>query len=213
MNITGIGLTSFGVALSGAMMPGPLLAVTVERTVRQGFFAGPLIISGHALLEIIMVLLLFFGLGEALKNTWVMTIFAFAGGILLVVMGISLLCQTKKFTLAWPKGDNPGKRSFSSVTAGIIVSLANPYWTLWWLTIGLSYLSLAIPLGISGISSFFLGHILADLAWYSLISFLVSRAVKSFSRNVFRLIFSSCGLFLIVLGLRFVVRGLPYIPN
>ncbi|HPP13333.1 MAG TPA: LysE family transporter, partial [bacterium] len=57
MNLAAIGLTSFVIALSGALMPGPLLAVTVERSVRDGFIAGPLVVLGHGLLEVILVVL------------------------------------------------------------------------------------------------------------------------------------------------------------
>ena len=49
--LAGLASTSFIVALSGALMPGPLLTVTVGEAARRGFWAGPLIMVGHALLE------------------------------------------------------------------------------------------------------------------------------------------------------------------
>jgi threonine/homoserine/homoserine lactone efflux protein len=41
-------VTSFIVALSGAVMPGPLLTVTISETSRRGLMTGPLLIVGHA---------------------------------------------------------------------------------------------------------------------------------------------------------------------
>ena len=66
--LAGLASTSFIVALSGALMPGPLLTVTVGEAARRGFWAGPLIIVGHALLELALVLLLLVGLGAWLNR-------------------------------------------------------------------------------------------------------------------------------------------------
>ncbi|HEY3298723.1 MAG TPA: LysE family transporter, partial [Armatimonadota bacterium] len=68
MPILKIFAASFMVALSGAMMPGPLLTVTVSQTVRRGFIASVLLMIGHALLELVLVAGLIFGLGGVLKN-------------------------------------------------------------------------------------------------------------------------------------------------
>ena len=40
----GIFATSFVIALSGALMPGPVLTVTISESTKRGFWAGPLII-------------------------------------------------------------------------------------------------------------------------------------------------------------------------
>ncbi len=66
--LAGVASTSFIVALSGALMPGPLLTVTVGEAARRGFWAGPLIMVGHSLLELALVLLLLVGLGAWLNQ-------------------------------------------------------------------------------------------------------------------------------------------------
>src|SRR3972149_5217323 len=48
------------------------------------------------------------------------------------------------------------------VADGIIASISNPYWSLWWATIGLGYLALSSGQGLTGVAFFFAGHILAD---------------------------------------------------
>ena len=70
--LAGVPVTSFIVALSGALMPGPLLTLTVGEAARRGFWAGPLIIVGHALLELALVLLILAGVGVWLHRPLVL---------------------------------------------------------------------------------------------------------------------------------------------
>ena len=54
---------SFTLALSGVLMPGPLLTVTIAESARRGFWAGPLLMTGHSILELLIVLAIFKGWG------------------------------------------------------------------------------------------------------------------------------------------------------
>ena len=71
---------SFTLALSGALMPGPLLTVTVSESTRIGFKAGPLLMTGHAVLELLLVIAIVYGLGPFLKSPSVMGIISLFGG-------------------------------------------------------------------------------------------------------------------------------------
>ncbi|HEY1405238.1 MAG TPA: LysE family transporter, partial [Spirochaetota bacterium] len=62
--------SSFLIALSGAMMPGTLLTVTVAESTRRGMIAGPLLILGHAILEFALLLALLFGLAPLFGKEW-----------------------------------------------------------------------------------------------------------------------------------------------
>jgi len=48
--------------------------------------------------------------------------------------------------------------------------VANPYWIIWWATIGLGYILYSWLFGFWDIASFFSGCILSDMAWYSLVA-------------------------------------------
>ena len=56
MTLVVIFFSSFMIALSGALMPGPLLTVTISEATRRGTVAGPLMILGHGILELALVL-------------------------------------------------------------------------------------------------------------------------------------------------------------
>ena len=79
--------SAFVVALSGALMPGPLLAVTLGHSPRFGWTFGPLAILGHAMLELGLISLVFLGAGPVLKSHGVQAAVGLAGGVILVWMG------------------------------------------------------------------------------------------------------------------------------
>ena len=81
---------------------------------------------------------------------------------------------------------------------GIVMSAANPYWIIWWATIGLGYILRSKEYGIIGILVFFCGHLLADLAWYALISTAVGKGRSFFSDHIYRGIIGVCAGFLTV---------------
>ncbi|MGM0441448.1 MAG: LysE family transporter [Elusimicrobiota bacterium] len=201
---------AFIVALSGALMPGPLLTVTVAHSMRRGFPAGPLVVLGHMLLELTLIILILLGLKNFLLIPSVITVVFLAGGSILIYMGIDLLRKGDQFTLE-PRSRDLSFLTYNPVVSGIVVSLANPYWFIWWITIGLGYLIKALEYKILGISLFFGGHILADLAWYSFISYTFSRTKNILSTKNYHKIIFGCGVFLILFGLWFLYGGLEKI--
>ncbi len=206
--LAGVPATSFVVALSGALMPGPLLTVTVGEAGRRGFWAGPLIILGHGLLELALVLLLLAGVGGWLNRPPILGTVGVVGAGLLGWMGWNLLraARTSRLSL---EGQEAG--GLHPVLAGVLLSLANPYWLLWWLTIGLGYVLFAARFGLAGVFLFFAGHILADLAWYSLVAAAVARGRRFLSDTAYRGFLAGCGVFLFVFGGYFGLQGLKFL--
>jgi len=203
-------ITAFGVGLSGAMMPGPLLTATIVSTARHGFIAGPLIVLGHALLELALLIALLAGFSTILLLPHVGQTVAIVGGSFLLYLGFSMGKDIIKGKLNLP--DYPPEQVSSTplmhpIVAGILISVSNPYWSIWWATIGLSYLTIAWKSSTSGIVSFYSGHILADLFWYSLIAFIISTGSRWLNPLVYRLILLLCSIFLLGLGIYFIYSG------
>lgn len=206
MQVTALFITAFLVGLSGAMMPGPLLTLTIAESARRGFIAGPLIILGHAILELLLIFVLLGGLSEYFHRADVTNIIALVGGSFLIYLGITMVRDTLAGNVTLDKLDKAEVKQirFHPIIAGALVSLSNPYWSLWWATIGLSYLTLALRSGIPGIASFFSGHIMADLAWYSLVALAISAGQRFISQRIYAAILVFCGLFLLGLGTYFI---------
>jgi len=219
MEVVGLFVTAFIVGLSGAMVPGPLLTVTIGESARHGMIAAPLIVLGHIVLELLLVGALFIGLGGFLKSgvpQWL----AIFGGIYMLWMGWSMIRDVFAGRVSLPptregvmEQDKPVANNCSGwikvrlVIAGIFVSLANPYWILWWASVGLGYITMAIESGTVGVASFFTGHISSDLAWYIMIGAVVSGGRRLFNETVYRGVLLVCGVFLFGMGGYFIHYG------
>src|SRR4030042_762642 len=181
--LAGIPVTSFIVALSGALLPGPLRTLRVGEAARRGCRACPLIIVGHALLELALVLLLLAGLGVWLHRPAVLGTVGVLGAGMLGWMGVGLLKASRHSRLEL---DAKTEAGLHPVAAGVLMSAANPYWLIWWLTIGLGYVMFSMKFGFLGVALFYVGHILADFAWYTLVSGAVAQGRHFISDKYYR---------------------------
>jgi threonine/homoserine/homoserine lactone efflux protein len=197
--------SSFVIALSGAMMPGPLLASTISESSQRGFIVGPLLIFGHSILELLLLLALVLGVSPFLQRDDVFATVAISGGIILLWMAVGMFRTLPSLSLAL----NPGViRRSSLVLSGAILSISNPYWIIWWATVGFGYILQSLPYGIWGICFFYTGHILADLAWYSAVSAAVGRGRHLFSDDLYRGIIGTCAVVMVIFACYFFYTGL-----
>ena len=204
---------SFTLALSGVLTPGPILTLTVAESARRGFKAGPLIITGHVLLELLLVLAIIQGLGSYLKSSLVMGIIASVGGCMLIWLGVGMLRTAGNVSLHEERGGATFRRTPHPIIMGLLASLSNPYWTLWWATIGLGYLVAAMKFGLWGVIAFFFGHIAADFSWYSIISFGISRGKTLLKDKTYQIMIRACGVFLLGFGAWFLVAAKGYLAG
>lgn len=200
MSYSSIFLVSFTIAFTGALAPGPLLTAVISESTKRGFKAGPLIILGHAVIEVVMVALLISGIAYFIHNPVVLKIISVLGISILLYFGGSMLWSIPKLSLDFSeKGRSPSNLTL----LGITMSLANPYWTIWWLTIGLGLVLGAQKQGFLAVVVFFAGHIMADFVTYCSISLAISRGRKYFSLKLYKTIIAGCGLALILFAIWF----------
>lgn len=201
-----LAVTSFIVALSGALMPGPLLTATVGESTRQGGVAGPLLIAGHAILEMALLAALCLGAAPLLTNRAATAGISCAGGVVLFLLAWGMYRALPALSIEAPLPKGRGQSRL--VLTGMMVSLSNPYWILWWATFGLACILQSRRLGLMGIVAFFIGHISADFSWYSLISFSVAKGRAFFTDKIYRLIVGVCAGFLVLFAGFFLYKGL-----
>jgi threonine/homoserine/homoserine lactone efflux protein len=213
MSLALIFATSLLIGFSGAMMPGPVSAMAVTEGARRGFWAGPLITLGHGLAELAIVAGLAFGLGRVLALSFVSALIGLLGGTFLLWMGYSIIRDTRRgiVSLELAPAKAQGMTRFGPVGAGLLTSVANPYWVLWWATIGAGYVILSLEAGIAGLLAFYLGHILSDLSWNSLLSFLVASGRHRLHEGIYRRVLIACGFFLMIFSLYFLWSGIRFL--
>jgi threonine/homoserine/homoserine lactone efflux protein len=231
----GIAVTSFLVGLSGAIMPGPVLTITIGETAARlrvaspdghlpsagrteagdrngralGALVGPLIVLGHGILEIVLIAGLVLGLGRLLVLGPVIGTIGLVGGVVLVWMAWGMFKSTKDLSLRSLCA--PTGRRQHPVLAGILTTLCNPYWIIWWATIGLGYIALSMRMGVVGLASFYLGHILSDLVWYGSVSLSLAMGHRLLTDRVYRGLVAVCASFLLAFGLYFGYAGVRYL--
>ncbi len=188
--------------------PGPVSTAIVGESTRRGFIVGPLVATGHCLLEFGMVVLLALGLSAGLNTPPVTTAVAVVGGGLLLWMGGGMVWGALKGGLRLPR---PGVEvkllsNWQLVGLGVGATLVNPFWYAWWVTVGTTYL--AFPqvqaLGFAGLLTFYFGHITGDYLWDSILSGVVGGGRKWIGDRVYRAIIGACGAYLVYLGVVFI---------
>ncbi|MFZ3086114.1 MAG: LysE family transporter, partial [Candidatus Hydromicrobium sp.] len=156
---------SMVVAFSGALVPGPMLTLVISSVARKGFWTSFFIVVGHSLLELVVVISFFLGILKFLDNPLIAKIIGLMGGIFLLYLGIDIVVSIfkKKFTIDFKsvlkQKTITGKSTGTVILKGILISLVNPYWYIWWISIGAAFLIKSVEFNTLGISSFYIGHI------------------------------------------------------
>jgi threonine/homoserine/homoserine lactone efflux protein len=203
--------TSFVVGLSGALMPGPLMTVTIDYSARRGFRTGMLPLIGHAAAETAVVVALVLGLSQLIQGSLVKGTVGLVGGAVLAWMGYGMGKEAwlGKISLALA-GGGPAAGP-TPIATGVLVSISNPYWLLWWATVGANYVAWSLQWGTAGLATFLGAHLLSDLAWLAFIAAVIVTGRKVLNDTIYRGLILVCGLFLVGLGLYFAVSGFTFL--
>lgn len=202
-----LALLAFITGFSGAIMPGPLLVAVIEKTSRQGLRAVAGLMSGHALLELALVALLALGLHPLLARRRMRAAIGLVGGAALLYMGVDMLRAAPGLTLQLRAGAAAPDSFARLMLLGAGISLANPYFTGWWATVGAGQLAHMAPRTPREHLAFYLGHEAADYAWYGLVGVLLITSRRWLTDGVYRGLIVACGAALLLIGAQFLRAG------
>ena len=191
---------AFTIGLTGALAPGPTLVATINSSLKSGWTAGPKVALGHALVELFVFLLIVLGLAAAAQQYSRFT--AVLGGLALIAFGLLTVKGSKKASLTAPDSNT----AQNPYLAGVLTSAANPYFWIWWLSIGSAMVINGLKGGLVLASLFMIGHWGADFGWYTLVSASLDKGRKVLSEVNYQRILALCGCFLIVFGLYYLTK-------
>lgn len=192
------------VSTSGVMSPGPLFAANIFYGLKQGAKAGLKLSYGHTVVELPLVILL--GVGAisleefpqfriAISILGGLGLFAFAG------------LQIKSIFLQ--KKESVFQNKHGAFFAGILFSALNPFFIVWWLTIGFKLISDSIAVwSLGGIGIMFAFHIWMDYAWLGSTSFLASKGSSFLTDKSYKILLVVLSAVLVYFGIIFLLDGL-----
>ncbi len=190
------------ISASGVMSPGPLFAANIVYGLKEGKIAGLKMAVGHTIVELPLIILL--GIGTVSIETFpeyriTLTIIGAIGLFSFAALQIKSI-----FKKNFEKSRNPTKNSFF---AGIFLTALNPFFLIWWFTIGFILITESIVLwGIYGILILFIFHIWMDYVWLFAIAGFASKAKNILSNRNYKMLIIGLSMILVYFGINFLLQ-------
>lgn len=183
------------------MQPGPVTATAIAMGAHNRY-AGILIAIGHGIIEFPLIVVIILGLGKYFELQKVQIAIGLAGGVFLLLMAIQGLLSLKA------KAENKSRvLTNKPVLAGIILSASNPYFLLWWATVGLALATQAKEWGIWAFALFALAHWSVDLIWLQILSWVSFKGSVLLGPRGMRIVLMICSAALFAFGLFFMFNA------
>jgi threonine/homoserine/homoserine lactone efflux protein len=221
---------------SGVLSPGPLFLANLIYGSNQGYYAGIKIATGHMTVELLLIFLLslsFFGLASFIAGPAALRMIGLIGGIAIILFAMAqILNITKKvgYTADIINKNSKNKNqdigygssyfflldkisrkiNLGPLMVGMIFTAMNPFFVMWWLTVGLKLISDSIYLfGIlEGALVLFLFHIWMDYAWLALTAYLISKGWSIVKKRSYHFFMICINIILISYGFYFLLTNI-----
>ena len=212
MTLLDIGLQIILVSVSGVLSPGPLFFANLVLSKNGGFWSGIKIAIGHTIVELPVVILYSIPLIIFTSQSVTFSIInfiSFIGGISLISFGIlfvvKIISKNNKHNYIIESS-----RIEKPVIAGMLFTGINPFFFLWWISVGIKLISdsialLGYPIGIAFL---FLVHVWMDYAWLGLTSYFASRGISVFRSQYHKFIILILTIPLFYYGINFTLTAI-----
>lgn len=224
MSFTGSLLVFLGtvaaISVTGVMMPGPVTAAAIAKGYHRKW-AGMHIALGHAVVEFPTIALIALGFSALLGHPYVSVVIGILGGAMLIFMGGSMIvsrggvvaklrkqgagCPAASDGKGWPAVDDPFP--YHPFIAGIVTTASNPYYILWWATLGAALIANALQFGLLVLVVFAMLHWSIDLGWDIFLSYTVNRSRGFWNDRVYIGVFAACGAIMLAFGVWFAASA------
>jgi len=207
MDLPGFIITVIVVTASGALAPGPLFFGLLMHGSREGARAGFTCAVGHMMAELPLVLALSLGLLAAASQPTMKSIIGLVGGIGLICFGTLQIYDTLKGKPEFGGEPKTSRIPASSLILGFALTALNPYFILWWLTIGSVLIVQALAFAaIAGVLIMYIAHVWMDYAYLTAIAHLGKKGRSIIGSRYYKLVLVAFGMILIYYGSTFILN-------
>lgn len=196
------------VTASGALAPGPLFAANLLQGAKGGLKSGFMMSVGHTLVELPLVILIALGISSVMSFPGFSLVVGLVGGCALIGFGLVQIVGAARHRIKLDEVQEAGiqKKAF---VLGVGLTALNPYFILWWLTVGLGLVFQAVELGaLLGVLIMYVSHVWMDYAWLIGTAYLSARGTILIGGRGYRLLLLGLAAFLIYFGVGFISRSL-----
>ncbi|MCE5325728.1 MAG: LysE family translocator [Planctomycetaceae bacterium] len=189
------------ISLSGVMAPGAITAATIAAGARNRH-AGSLIALGHGVVEFPLMVLIVLGASHFLQGRGAQIGIGLVGGAVLVFTAIMTL-------LGLRGGSEPAPHTqrWGPLVTGIVLSAANPYFLVWWATVGLALTTRAMGLGVWAFAIFAVVHWALDLIWLEALSMGSSHGARLLGPRAQKAVLVLCSAAMLFFAATFIRDG------
>jgi len=162
---------------------------------------------GHTLVELPLVILMALGISSVMNLPG----FAFAvgliGGSALIAFGLLQIRDAIQQSRTLEPVREVGLQK-KALILGVVLTALNPYFILWWLTVGLGLVVQAVELGaLLGVIIMYFAHVWMDYAWLTGTAYLSARGTMLLGGRGYKLLLLGLAAFLIYFGVGFIARS------
>ena len=197
------------ITASGALAPGPLFFVTISHGARSGAKSGLVFSIAHTLVEFTLVMLLACGLLTVANEPIVKLTVGVAGGIVLLIFGAMQIRDS--LTSKFSETKSGGVATRNLILIGLAFTGLNPFFIVWWLTVGANLIILSIEFAsLAGVVFMYVCHVWMDYAWLTSVAHFAKMGTNVVGFKWYRVIVAVFGAVLIYFGFTFLVSSLTF---
>jgi len=189
---------------SGALAPGPLFFATVSQGSKHGAKTGLIFSIAHTVVEFSLIMLFALGLLTVASEPAVKTVIGAVGGIVLIAFGAFQIRNSFKSNLE--EMEKPKSSYKHLFLIGIVFTGLNPYFILWWLTVGGQLIIMALEFAaLLGVIFMFLCHVWMDYVWLTGVAYFAKKGTNIVGLKWYKPLMITFGAILIYFGVTFIL--------
>ncbi len=180
------------------MAPGPITAAILGKGSTTPY-AGALIAIGHGFVEVPLMIAILFGMQSLMALPYVQLVVSVLGAFFLMVMAVGMLRALRDPEVG------ALRRGESSLATGVLLTLGNPYFFVWWATVGAALVLRSAAFGIWGFVAMATAHWMCDFVWDYFLSVMSFKGGQFFGKRFQKVVLLVCGSLLVVFAIKLLV--------